>query len=109
MRILAGPFALQTYVRLRYNTYMTPKLTEEMREAIRQQAGQPVTVEDEQNHLHYVLLPLEVYQRVRTVFADEQFDVVDTYAAQSAVAGAAGWDDPEMDVYDDYDAHRPQT
>lgn len=86
---------------------MTPKLTPEMREALLDKAGQPVTVEDEQTHLHYVLLPLNVYQRVQSVFADEHFDVADTYAAQSKVAGAAGWDDKEMDVYDDYDAHRP--
>ncbi len=85
---------------------MTPKLTIEMREALLQQPGQPVTVEDDQTHLRYVLLPLSIFQRVRSLFADESFDVADTYAAQSAVAGAAGWDDPEMDVYDRYDEHR---
>lgn len=85
---------------------MTPKLTPEMREALLQKAGQPVTVEDDQTHLHYVLLPLTIYQRVRAIFGDESFDVADTYTAQSTVAGAAGWDDPEMAVYDDYDSHR---
>jgi hypothetical protein len=43
---------------------------------------------------------------VRSVLADEELDVTDTYAAQSAAAAASGWNDPEMDVYDDYDAHR---
>lgn len=86
---------------------MTPKLTPEMREALQNKAGQPVTVEDEQTHLHYVLLPLDVYERVQSIFADD-FDVTDSYAAQSKVAGASGWDDKEMDVYDDYDAHRPK-
>ena len=85
---------------------MTPKLTAEMREALLQQPGKPLTVEDEQTHLHYVLLPLNLYQRVRSIFADESFDATDTYAAQSAAAGAAGWNDPEMDVYDRYDAQR---
>jgi hypothetical protein len=87
---------------------MIPKLTPEMREALLQRAGEPVTVEDDQTHVHYVLLPLNVYQRVRTIFGDESFDVLDSYAAQSAVAGAAGWDDPAMAVYDDYDSHRPK-
>ena len=87
---------------------MTPKLTPEMREALLHTAGQPVTVEDDQTHLQYVLLPLGIYQRVRSIFGDESFDVADTYAAQSAVAGAAGWDDPEMAIYDDYDSHRPK-
>lgn len=85
---------------------MSPKLTAEMREALLQQPGQPVTVEDDQTHLRYVLLPLNVYERVRSIFADDSLDVTDTYAAQSAAAGEAGWDDPEMDVYDQYDVHR---
>ncbi len=78
-----------------------------MRAALVHKAGQPVTVEDDQTHLQYVLLPLNVYQRVRAIFGDDSFDVADeAISAQSAVAGAAGWDDPEMDVYDDYDSHR---
>ncbi len=77
-----------------------------MRQALLEKPGQPVTVEDDQTHLHYVLLPIKVYQCVRSIFGDESFEVVDTYAAQSAVAGAAGWDDPAMDIYDNYDSHR---
>jgi Uma2 family endonuclease len=34
------------------------------------------------------------------------FDADDAAAAQLEVAGAAGWDDPEMSVYDEYDAHK---
>lgn len=85
---------------------MPPKLTAEMRDALLQHSGQPITVEDDQTHLCYLLIPLNVYQRVRSIFADESFDVTDAYGAQSAAAGAAGWDDPEMDVYDQYDAHQ---
>jgi len=87
---------------------MAPKLTNEMRSALQEHPGQPVTVEDDQTHRQYVLLPLDIYQRAQAIFADDSFDVRDAYAAQSAVAGAAGWDDPQMDVYDDYDAHRPR-
>jgi hypothetical protein len=87
---------------------MIPKLTPEMREALLQTTGQPVTVEDDQTHLHYVLLPVDICRRVQLLFGDELFDVADTYAAQNAVAGAAGWDDPDMAVYDDYDSHRPK-
>lgn len=86
---------------------MSLKLTDEMREAVQQRAGRPVAVEDEQTRLQYVLLPLHVYQQLQSVFADETFDATDAYAAQSLTAGAAGWDDPEMSIYEDYDAHRP--
>lgn len=34
------------------------------------------------------------------------FNVSETYAAQSSVAGSSGWDDVEMDVYNDYNAQR---
>jgi hypothetical protein len=88
---------------------MTPKLTPEMREALLEKTGQPVTVEDEQTQIRYVLLPLNVYQRVQSIFTDEHFDVAETYAAQSEVAGRAGWDDQAMDVYDDYDTHHQKS
>lgn len=88
---------------------MTLKLTAEMREALQQRPGQPVTVEDEQTHMNYVLVPLHVFERVRALLVDDAFGPADAYAAQSAAAGAAGWDDPEMDVYNSYDANRPTS
>ncbi|MEI8375249.1 MAG: hypothetical protein WCJ35_20705, partial [Planctomycetota bacterium] len=52
-----------------------PKLTDEMREALQDKTRQPVQVEDEQTHRQYVLLPLEVYQRVRSIFRNDEFDI----------------------------------
>lgn len=86
---------------------MIPKLTSEMRSALSETSGEPIQVEDDLTQLKYVLLPLPLFQRLQSFFTDAEFDVTDAYAAQSAVAGAAGWDDPEMNVYDGYDAHRP--
>jgi hypothetical protein len=37
---------------------------------------------------------------------DKSFEVCDAYEAQSKVAGECGWDDPEMDLYDDYDGNK---
>lgn len=87
---------------------MSLKLTDEMREAVQQRTGRPVAVEDEQTHIQYVLLPLHIYQQLQSILTDESFGPTDAYAAQSLTAGAAGWDDPEMSIYDNYDAHRPQ-
>ncbi|MDA1014965.1 MAG: hypothetical protein O3A00_11015 [Planctomycetota bacterium] len=85
---------------------MTLKLTNEIRQALNASPGEPVTFEDEQSHEKYVLLPMGTYQRFYNIFRDDTFDVADTYAAQNAVAATSGWDDPEMDIYDDYDANR---
>jgi hypothetical protein len=38
--------------------------------------------------------------------SDDTFDIRESYPAQEQVAAAAGWDDPAMDDYNDYDAHR---
>ena len=35
-------------------------------------------------------------------------NVRETSAGQSAAAGQSGWDDPEMDAYNDHDAHKTQ-
>jgi hypothetical protein len=87
---------------------MTPRLTEEMREALRDAARQPVQVEDEETHARYVLLPVDVYQRVRSIVQDDEFDISETYAAQDS-ALAAVWDDPELDVYENYDSIGPKS
>ena len=84
---------------------MSPKLTNEMREALHTQRA--VHVEDEQTKKQYVLLPLEVYQRIRSIL-DSEFDISETYAAQDE-ALAKVWDDPELDVYNDYDAYKPRS
>ncbi|MBW3543176.1 MAG: hypothetical protein KY476_23210 [Planctomycetes bacterium] len=39
--------------------------------------------------------------------AEPPFDIRDTYAAQDA-ASAHVWNDPELDLYNDYDTHRPE-
>ena len=34
------------------------------------------------------------------------FDIQETYPLQEQVATAEGWEEPSMDDYNDYDAHR---
>lgn len=56
----------------------------------------------------YMLMSGDVYERVKALFEDQSFDLSETCTAQSLAAGAGGWDDPEMDVYDSYDAPKPR-
>jgi hypothetical protein len=86
---------------------MTPKLSDEQRSALEQHAGQPVFVVDPVKHLEYVLIPAEIFERVRALLGTEEFDIRETYAAQEQALGTAGWNDPAMDAYNDYDSHRP--
>ena len=82
---------------------MTVKLPDELRSVLSGHPGEPLVVVDEQTKVAYVLVPAEEFQRLRTASEDE---LGDTYAAQMESALLAGWDDPRMEEYNDYDAHR---
>jgi hypothetical protein len=86
---------------------MATNLTPELAQALREQPGRPVQAVDPATQQVYFIVPGELYERVRALFDDEDFDIRDTYAAQDAALRKV-WDDPELDVYNDYDAHKPQ-
>jgi len=78
-------------------------IPEEIRRALSEGTGGPVELFDPQTQTRYVLVPADEYARVRDNGAAA---IRETYAAQDAVARAAGWDDPIMDEYNNYDAPR---
>ena len=88
---------------------MAALLTDELHADLERHGGKPMPVVDPIDQKVYFLVAGDLFERFRALFDDEPFDISETYAAQSAVARQAGWDDPEMDVYDNYDAHRPQS
>ena len=79
-------------------------IPEEIRRALDSGEGRPVELCDPRTQTRYVLVPAEEYEQLHDA---QSAAVRDTYAAQDAVARAAGWDDPEMDDYNDYGARRP--
>jgi hypothetical protein len=49
----------------------------------------------------------EQYENLSALFAEgEEFDARELYPLMARSAAAAGWDDPDLDVYNDYDAHK---
>ena len=84
---------------------MSVLLSPEQREAMANQPGEPIEVIDEVSRSRFVLLPAEQFERFKALLTADEFDVRETYAAQSAALAAAGWDDPELDIYNDYDAN----
>ena len=86
---------------------MTVKMTEEVRRALSESGNEPLRLIDPENDTAYVLVPASEYARMAC--DDEGDELRDTYPAQEAIAGAAGWDDPIMDEYNDYDARRPEN
>jgi hypothetical protein len=68
--------------------------------------GDPVFLIGEDGRTTHVVISAESYLRLRALLEPEPFDVPETYEAQSR-ALAKIWDDPELDLYNDYDQHRP--
>ena len=75
----------------------TIPMTPELRQAIVEAGNGPVCIEDPETSRTYWL--------VEAPGVDEQ-TVAASYPAVD-VAFAEGWNDPAMDVYDDYEAPRP--
>ena len=85
---------------------MSLVLSDEQRAAVTRAAGAAVHVNDPETGEAYVLIPAATYGRVSALVDKGDADVAETYFAQEAAAAAAGWDDPLMDEYNDYDAPR---
>jgi hypothetical protein len=69
----------------------------------------PVPVVDEQTQRVYYLISAEQFEQIRALLPDEDLSPRELYPQIAKTAGAAGWNDPLMDVYDHYDEAFPAT
>ncbi len=84
---------------------MVLPLSPELRDALAAHAGEPIELLNVESCVRYVLVRAERFEELRALLALDEFDIRETYPAQERALGQAGWDDPEMDIYNDYDAH----
>jgi hypothetical protein len=85
---------------------MILRLTEDFTRVMEEHHGAPLRVVDASNH-HYVLLPAEQFEKLEALFQQDEFDPGEVYPLIDEVM-KEDWDDPAMDLYNDYDANRPQ-
>ena len=64
-----------------YNTIMTPKLSEDQRQALRNHASGLILVEDEQTQQRYVLVEREIHERAMQALQQQE----DLAAIQSGI------------------------
>ena len=83
---------------------MSIELSNDQRQAV-DANGTPLKVIHPRTGAVYVLVDESAFQRIQSLFGE---DLSDTYQAQLESAMRAGWDDPAMDEYNDYDRHRQQ-
>lgn len=82
-------------------------LPKNIQEAVRTSEDQPIRLTDPDTNTEYVLLPAELYDQARELFYEHSILTLDEKRALMLRAGLrAGWDDPEMDVYNDLDPRR---
>jgi hypothetical protein len=81
---------------------MTIPLPEQLRAVLAAHPEDPLQLLDEETNTVYVLVPASRLD-LRHLVDD---DLAATYPAQMESAMRAGWDDPAMDDYNNYDAHR---
>ena len=82
-------------------------IPKELQQAIRASQGQPVRLADPETNIEYVVLPAKVYDQIHGLFYDDTPLTNDEQQNLLIKAGLrAGWNDPEMDIYNDLDPRR---
>jgi hypothetical protein len=83
------------------------ELTEEQRQRLREANGNVVRLRDPEAAREYVILPAELFERLKSLLYDDSDWTPEEQLRLLAESGKrAGWDDPDMDVYNDYDENR---
>lgn len=84
------------------------ELTLEQRHAVSQQGENPLRAIDPDTQTTHVLIPEKIYARVRALLNEEERDefLRDMYPHVMEVFGGEGWDDPAMDIYNDFDPRK---
>lgn len=79
-------------------------LPQEIRDVMRAAHGSPVRLTDPETQSEYVVVSADVFDRVRAIVYDDGPLTIDEQTETLRQAGLrAGWEDPEMDIYNDLD------
>ena len=83
-------------------------LSKEIQQAIKDSQEEPVRLVDPETNVEYVVVPVETFERMRKgIYYDDSPITEEEQTALLIEFGLrAGWDDPEMDVYNDLDPRR---
>ena len=83
------------------------ELTEPLRAAVEEHRGEPVRVVNPRTNEQYVLLRAEIYEKMKSLFADGPLSDAERSAIIAGAWKRAGWDDPAMDEYADLIKPKP--
>lgn len=85
---------------------MMIELTQDQSKAIEQAGSRTPCVTDPRTRTTYFLVPADLFERIQGLLNGTDEALADTYLGQTESALRAGWNDPDMEEYSDYDANR---
>ncbi len=78
---------------------MSELISPDLRQILAAHPGEPIEFIDEQSHTKYVMIPVETFERIKSLLTSDEFNLTESYAAQNESLAAAGWNDDELDIY----------
>lgn len=85
---------------------MTIRLSVDQWANVSRESEIPVRVSNPAQSTTFVLLQDEVYERFKSLFEEDPVSEQERLFQLEQFGNRAGWDDPEMHVYDDLDSRR---
>ena len=80
---------------------MTTTFTPEMRKALEEAGEQPLEIVDPETQQRYMLLKADVFDRLHLLLQGGSLSKEEQRFLLEQAGRRAGWDDSEMDIYDD--------
>jgi hypothetical protein len=80
---------------------MTMTISAEIRKAVEEAGEQPLEIIDPETQQRYMLLKADVFERLSMVLHGGVLSKEEQKYLLEQAGRRAGWDDPEMDIYDD--------
>ncbi len=80
---------------------MTTTLSPEIRKAVEEAGERPLEIIDPETQKRYMLLKAEVFEQLRPLLQSGPLSLEEQKYLLEQAGRRAGWDDPEMDIYDD--------
>jgi hypothetical protein len=84
---------------------MNAILTDELARAVEAQGDLPLRAVNPATGKHYIVVSEDLYERLKPLFEHVPLSAVEQQFQLKQVGTRAGWDEPKMDAYDDYDQH----
>jgi hypothetical protein len=85
---------------------MSIRLTEAQWANITQENEVPVRVSGPDENAIFVLVRADIYEKFKSLFEEDPVTEQERLFQLEQFGKRAGWDDPEMDIYDDLDPRR---